>query len=145
MNVKLINLNIFFKKVIFLLLGLFFFSSGLMDSIYLNELSESLAFMHFPPRLMLLIFVPGLKLCLAGIFIFYPNYLKSASMTAFLFLLVLLSVFIYKALTVKTCGVCGEFKKNSILFNVWKPVIIYFIVFIFNSVGFFLIPDSDND
>jgi hypothetical protein len=41
--------------------------------------------------------------------------------------------------------VCGEFKKNTIIFNAWKPVVIYFIVLILNSAVFFLLEDDEND
>jgi len=145
MKITAIDFRVFTGKIIFFILGIFFLYSGFRDTVYLQDLAESMQKLSFLSKLLLLIFLPGLKLCLGGIFLFFNHLLKPACMTAGLFLLGILSVLIYKALTVKTCGVCGEFKKNTIIFNAWKPVVIYFIVLILNSAGFFLLEDDEND
>jgi len=144
MKFRSIDYRKYLEKLVFLILGVFFIYAGLRDTVYLQDLAVAFSCIHIFPKFLLLIFFPGLKLCLGGIFLFYPKFLKSAGMTAFFFILSLLTFFIYKALTIEICGVCGELKKHIILFNAWKPVVLYSIIFIFNFMGFFLLTDDNN-
>ena len=130
------------------IMGLFFLYQGFYDIVHMDFLADSLRQIQRLPfffKVFLLIFIPGLKLTLGLAFIFSLKLAKAAGFIAFVLLLIILINSIYAALTVKLCGTCGELKKHIVLFNAWLYVIINFIAFCINLLGFFICPDSEEE
>ena len=137
MNKKLYRIPLF-------IMGLFFLYQGFYDVVHMDFLADSLRQINQFPfifKVLLLMFIPGLKLTLGLAFIFSLKFAKSAGFIAFLFLLIILIHSIYAALTVKLCGTCGELKKHIVLFNAWLYVAINFVAFCINLIVFFICPE----
>jgi len=136
-----LNYLFYMETLLFSILGMIFLYSGFNDCINLKFLHTSVRFFPYVIKLMSLIFIPGLKLTIGLIYLFKRKERKAACMVAFVFLLLLEVFYFYNAMTVEICGTCGEFRKNTLLYEVWFPVVIYFIFLILNSVAFFIAPD----